>query len=190
MSVRRILVNSILAWIPLGVLVVMVAGMVYLTVQQSYRAGANDPQIQMATDARNALERGATPQSLVPTTQLDITQTLSPFLVIYDTSGQVAAASATLNGQPLNLPLGVFASAKSLPMDTITWTDPAGGRNAIVVLAYPNGYVMAGRSLTQVERREDNLNLQVLAAVLATLAGTFIAAALVEAIKARWGARG
>lgn len=186
-NIRRIAVASVLAWLPLAALAVMAAGMVYITVQQSYRSSANDPQIQMATDARNALESGAAPESLVPSTQLDIARSLSPFLVVYDPNGQVVAASATLHGQPLTLPAGVFASAKSMPVDTITWQPEPGVRNAVAVMSYSGGYVMAGRSLTQVELREDNLNEQVLAALVGTLVGTFVVVALVEAVKARVG---
>jgi hypothetical protein len=180
-----VLIASVLSWLPLAALAVLVAGMVYLTVQQSYRAGANDPQIQMATDARNALENGAAPQSLVPSTQLDIARSLSPFLVIYDAHGQVQAASATLHGQPLTLPAGVFANATSLQTDKITWQPEPGVRNAIVVMPYSSGYVMAGRSLTQVELRESNLELQVGAALIGTLIGTFLVVLVVEAVRPR-----
>jgi hypothetical protein len=182
---KRVLVASVLSWLPLAVLAVLVAGMVYLAVQQEYRADANDPQVQMATDARAALEGGATPQGLVPSTQVDIAQSLAPFLVIYDANGQVQAASATLHGQPLTLPAGVFASAKSLPVDTITWQPEPGVRDAIAVVSYPGGYVMAGRSLTQVEVRETNLELQVGAALIATLISTFLVVVVVEALRTR-----
>jgi hypothetical protein len=141
--------------------------------------------MQMATDARTALESGATPQSLVPSTPIDIAQSLAPFLVIYDANGQVQAASATLHGQPLHLPAGVFASAKRMAVDTITWQPEPGVRNAIAVLRYPGGFVMAGRSLTQVELRESNLDLQVGAALLVTLLGTFLVLVAVEALRAR-----
>jgi hypothetical protein len=97
----------------------------------------------------------------------------------------VQAASATLHGQPLTLPSGVFESAKGVPVDTITWQPEPGVRNAIAVMSYAGGYVMAGRSLTQVELRESSLQLQVLAALAATLVGTFVVVLFVEAVKAR-----
>lgn len=182
---RHTLVASVLQWIPLAALTVLVSGTVYLAVQQDERSAANDPQIQMAVDARNALMNGATPQSLVPASQLDISQSLAPYLVIYDASGQVVAASATLHGLSLVPPHGVFDSARALPMDIITWTAEPGVRSAIVMVHYPDGYVLAGRSLAQVEDREGNLELQIGAACVATLALTFLAVFVTRAVASR-----
>lgn len=187
MNIKRVLVTSVLSWLPLAALAVMAAGMVELTVQQNYRSGANDPQIQMVTDARTALESGASPESLVPSSQSDIARSLAPFLVVYDANGQVQAASATLHGRPLLLPAGVFQSTNALAVDTITWQPEPGVRNAIAVMRYSGGYVMAGRSLTQVELRESNLELQVLAALGATLVGLFVVVVVVEGLKTRVG---
>jgi hypothetical protein len=153
-NIRRALLASLLNWIPLATLTVLVSGLVYGVVQQAYRSTANDPQIQMALDARNALMHGVAPQSLVPTNQVDIAESLAPYLVIYDARRAIVAASATVHGDRLIPPSGVFASADTLPMDTITWTPEPGVRSAIVVVRYSGGYVLAGRSLQHIEERE------------------------------------
>ncbi len=46
---QRIL-NILKAWLPIAVVTIGLCGLAYLTVQQSLRQGANDPQIQMADD--------------------------------------------------------------------------------------------------------------------------------------------
>lgn len=184
-NLRRILGASILYWLPLAVLTILMSGLVYVAVQQDYRNSANDPQIQMALDARNALENGAAAQSLVPTSQVDIAQSLAPYLAIYDASGQVVAASATLHGQPLVVPPGVFDSARAMPMDVLTWMPEPGVRSAIVVVHYSQGYVLAGRSLIQVEDRETNLEKIVGAACVVTLVVTFGAVVVSRAL-ASW----
>ena len=184
-QLRRVLIASVLHWLPLATLTILIAGMVYLAVQQDERAGANDPQIQMAVDARNALENGASPQSLVPANQLDISRSLSPYLVIYDSNHQVVAASATLHGLALVPPSGVFDSARSLPMDVISWTAEPGVRSAVVILHYADGYVLAGRSLATVEDRENETALQVTAAAAVTLVLTYLAVLVTTLLAAR-----
>jgi hypothetical protein len=158
-NIRQTILISFIQWIPLALLIVMVSGLVYAVVQQNYRSNANDPQIQMATDARVALTQGASPQSLVPSNHIDIAQSLAPYLIIYDSNGKPAASSATLNGQTPTPPSGVFADARTMDMDTLTWEPATGVRSAIVVVHYAGGYVLAGRSLNIIEERESNLEL-------------------------------
>lgn len=171
----RAIVMSLIYWIPLAALTVLLSGLVYVAVQQNERSFANDPQVQMATDARIALDQGADPQSLVPANQIDIAQSLAPYLVIFDTTGQVRAAGATLHGAALVPPHGVFESATASGMDLITWTPEQGVRSAIVVTPYNGGFVLAGRSLLLVEQREAALSFQVEAACLVTLIITYLA---------------
>jgi hypothetical protein len=170
---RRTLGATLVQWIPLAALTVLLTGMIYVATQQSYRSGANDPQIQMATDAVNALERGASPQDLVAANTLDIAESLAPYLAIYDASHQVVASSATLHGAPLAPPSGVFDDAQINGMNVLTWQPEPGVRSAIVVKPYPGGFVLAGRSLQSVEERETSLEQMVLVGGLATLALTF-----------------
>lgn len=172
---RQIILASIVQWLPLAVLAVLMCGLVYLAVQQSYRSSADDPQIQMALDARTALARGVSPSQLVPAQTIDMAESLSPYLIIYDTSGRAVASSVTLDGQTPTPPPGVFDNARSKDMNKLTWMPQAGVRSAIVVIHYDNGYILAGRSLTVVEQREDNLVQAVIAACIATLLATFVA---------------
>jgi hypothetical protein len=173
-SLRRSILASIVRWIPLAALALLVAGMVYLVVQQNLRGAANDPQIQMATDARNALAGGATPESLMPANKIDIATSLAPYLAVYDANGRLLASSATLHGQPLDVPSGVFAAAKAQGINARSWMPEAGVRSAIVVVPAGDGYALAGRSLKLTEEREDQLLLQVSLACLATLGLTYL----------------
>jgi hypothetical protein len=153
----------------------LLTGMIYVATQRSYRSGANDPQIQMATDAVNALERGASPQDLVAANKLDIAESLAPYLAIYDANHQIVASSATLHGELLAPPSGVLDNAQTNGMNVLTWQPEAGVRSAIVIKSYPGGFVLAGRSLQSVEERETSLEQMVLIGGLATLALTFVA---------------
>ncbi len=183
---RQGIAASILSWLPLATLTVLIAGMVYVAVQQDYRGTANDPQMQMATDARNALDAGAPAETLLPPSKIDIAASLAPYLVIYDAAGQPVASSAMLHGQPIMPPSGVFAAASGTQMNVVTWMPEPGVRSAIVVTRYANGYVLAGRSLQQIENRESNLELIVGAACAATLALTFLAVLLSQLLSLRF----
>lgn len=162
-------------WLPLAALTVFMCGLVYAVVQQNYRSSANDPQMQMALDARNALSNGVAPSQLVPQNTIDMAQSLAPYLIIYDITGHAVASSVTLNGQTPTPPAGVFTSARAMQTDTLTWMPQSGVRSAIVVVHYDGGYVLSGRSLTAVEQREDSLLQLVIAACAATLVFTFVA---------------
>lgn len=180
MSLGRRIVVSVLHWLPLAVLTVLISGLIYVTVQQGYRNAANDPQLEMATDAVAALQNGADPSSVIPTNKIDLAQDLTPFLAVYDANSHLLASSATLHGQPLDpttgiLPSGIFASAKANPPDIVTWQATTGERTALVALPYNSGFVVGGRSLRPTEDREDKLLAQVVAGCLVTLVATYLA---------------
>jgi hypothetical protein len=83
-------------------------------------------------------------------------------------------------------PSGVLASASRTQMNVVTWMPESGVRSAIVVARYANGYVLAGRSLQQIENRESNLELIVGAACVVTLALTFLAVFLTQLLSLRF----
>lgn len=151
----------ILSWILLAILITGIAWLPYLLVQQDLRQGANDPQIQLAEDSAASLDAGQTPQQIVAATtsnadgKVDIAKSLAPYIVIYDTTGKPVASSASLNGQDPTIPAGIFADVHKNGEDRISWQSQSGVRSAIIVTQYKDGFVMAGRSLREVERRED-----------------------------------
>ncbi len=143
-------------WLPLAAVTTLLSGLVYLEVQQSLRWGANDPQIQMAEDAGAALTAGGTPASVLPDAQVEISGSLAPFMVIFNDSGEPLASSARLHGATPTLPSGIFDYTRQKGEDRVTWQPEAGVRIAAVVVAYDGtqpGFVLAGRSLREVEIR-------------------------------------
>jgi len=177
--------NILRHWLPLAVVVVLLCGLVYLTVQQSLRMGANDPQIQMAEDAAASLAAGGTPVSILPTSQLDISSSLAPFLVVYSDTGEPLASSGLLNGTAPLLPAGIFDYTRQKGEDRVSWQPESGVRVAAVVVAYGGsqpGFVLAGRSLREVEIREGQIEQISGIAMLVTLAGSLFAVGLCELI--------
>jgi hypothetical protein len=177
--IRRILRQ----WVPLAIAVTGLCGLVYLAVQQELRQNANDPQIQIAEDAAAVLEGGASPESVVPAGTVDIGRSLSPFLMVFDDRGAVAGSSAELHGRTPEFPGGVLDYVRTHGEDRVTWQPEEGVRIAAVVVRFQGaspGFVLAGRSLREVETREDGALLEAAAACLTLLAATLVAAVFGE----------
>ena len=152
------------SWLPLAATVTLLCGIIYGTVQQSYRQGANDPQYQMAADAAMTIEKGGNVQSLIPAVPVDISKTLTPFLIIYDDKGIPVASSGVLDGKIPSPPPGVFDYARTKGENVLTWQPRADVRQAIVVKRIAGaaaGFVLSGRSLLKVEEREQQLVKQI-----------------------------
>jgi hypothetical protein len=172
-------------WLPLAVVTAGLCGLVFLIGQQSLRLGANDPQIQMAEDAAGNLNAGASVESVVPAAKVEIAGSLAPFLIVFDDSEKVVASSATLHGSVPAYPTGVLDTTRKNGQDRVTWQPELGVRMATVVVRYDHGFVLAGRSLREVEKRADNLEYLCAAAMLAIWIATLALVAFGEWIGPR-----
>jgi hypothetical protein len=179
----RLIRSTLGHWLPLALVCTALCLLVYGAVQQDLRMGGDDPQIQLAEDAADILAGGALAGSVVPTTQIDVSRSLAPFVIVYDGSGKVLASSGLLHGQVPALPPGVLNYVRQHGQDRVTWQPEPGVRIAAVVARFDGsqaGSVLAGRSLREVEKREDNLLLLCSAALLVTLGASLLAVALCE----------
>jgi hypothetical protein len=143
-------------WVTLGALATAVSLLVYLVAQQTWRTSANDPQIQLARDAADALGAGRAVESVVPRETVDMERSLAPFLIVLDANGRVLAASGRLRGHVTGIPKGVLDYVRDRGEDRITWQPIGGVRIASVIVSYSGtgqGFVLAGRSLEETEHR-------------------------------------
>ncbi len=145
-----------------AVILALVFGFAYSVSQQVLRQSANDPQIQIAEDSAAKLAVGELPDFLRSNVygSVDAAKSLAPFLITFDGSGKMLASSVTLNGTTPLPPTGVFTYAKAHGEDRISWQPAKGVRVAAVIVHYSGvgeGYALSGRSLTEVEKRESNL---------------------------------
>lgn len=153
-------------WFGYAAVITLLCGIIYIVGQQGFRQSANDPQFQMVEDAANAISKGADPKSLIGTSApLEISETLSPYLIIYDRTGNLVANGALLNGKPLKIPQGVLDYVQKNGADKATWQPRQGVRQAMVAVrtnaAGKNYTVIAGRSLRKTEERIQTLAAQV-----------------------------
>lgn len=167
--------HIVFSWMPLAFLSTLFCGLVYITVQQNLRSSANDPQIQMAEDTAFALTSGKSTQALLPREQIDIRKSLAPYIIIFDESGKPILSSAILDGK-IPLPPGkLFTDIHKQPHEIqFTWEQQRGIRSAAVMTSYGNnaGFVLAGRSLREIEKRENNLVSEVFIVWIVSLLGT------------------
>jgi hypothetical protein len=99
------------SFIPLFITVTCLSLLVFICCQQIYRLSANDPQIQMAEDAKIYLSGGGS-YSFTDQNKTEMSQSLAPFLMLYDKDKKLISYSAVLHGNPPVLPVGVLDNAK------------------------------------------------------------------------------
>jgi hypothetical protein len=142
-----------------------VALALYAIPQQVLRKGANDPQIQMATDLAAILNRFGVEDGLRQGARLnaggvvDMAHSLSPFLIVYDEQGTPLGSNAQLNGVTPVPPRGVFDYVRSHGEERVSW-QPVFGAHSVRIAAVVErvngpqpGFVLAGRSMREVEAR-------------------------------------
>lgn len=155
-------------------IVTLFAGLVYAAVQQNYRMNANDPQIQLAEDLSITLANGEPAPTLgINDPKVDLVHSLAIFFSVFDETGKLIVSSADLNGNAPVPPQGVFDSARKNEQNRFTWQPEKDIRIATVIVHYKtekaSGFILVGRSLREVEKREDTLTKQVAAAWLASI---------------------
>jgi hypothetical protein len=176
---RPILARAAVLWVPLAAAVTGISGVVYAADLNGLRSSANDPQIQMVEEAVASLNAGASPKSVVPSTTVDMSTSLRPYLILFDGAHRPVASSVTLHGRQPDLPPSVLDGLQSGRQDRITWQPEPGVREAAVIEPWRGGAVLAGRSLRLTEERETDLELLVAAGWLGTLLLTALAAVVV-----------
>ena len=150
--------SSLLAHFAAAIITTGIILLIYASVQQSHRATANDPQLQMARDLSNALRTGRPASNLLVWDTVDLTQSLGTFAEIFDPQGQPIHSTGFLNGQLPQPPAGVFDFTRDNYEDVITWQPQNNVRLAMVFEKVNGaGFVAVGRSLKEVEVRESNL---------------------------------
>jgi hypothetical protein len=150
-------VRSLTIWIVLGVAVTIVFGGAYVVAQQAARHAADHPQVEMTRDAVARLEAGASPDSVLPKSAVDLATSKDPYLIVVDQENRILTSSATLDGGPIVPPAGVFDYVRAHGEDLVTWQPAPGVRSAIVVDSFGQGFVVAGRSLADTENLESSL---------------------------------
>lgn len=139
-----------------------VAFALYAIPQTVLRSGLNDPQNQMAGDlARVLADKGTVAiANTAPEEQIDMAQSLAPFVIVYDDQGHPTASQAVLNGAVPSPPRGVFEYVRQHGEERVSWQPVLGGESGVRIAAIvrrvdgpSHGFVLAGRNMREVEAR-------------------------------------
>lgn len=161
----------------------------YAIPQQVLRHGANDPQIQMATDLAaflnsHGVTSGVHQRALQKDDAIvDMNQSLAPFLIVYNDAGQPLDSTGQLDGKIPTPPAGVFDYVRRHGEERVSWQPILGSVRGVRVAAVVErvggaqpGFVLAGRSLREVEAREEQVRKMAGLAWLGMLGLIFIGA--------------
>jgi hypothetical protein len=168
--------RAVVLFVPAAALLTLCVALVYGAVQHVYRTSANDPQMQLATDASLRLDGGTSPRSLVGRGTVDLARSLAVHITVFGRDDQVLASNARLGGTVPTPPNGVLDGVKLAGLHWLTWQPRSGVRVAAVVVPWRGGTILVGRSLAPIEDREADLEQLCLAAWLLGLAGLAVAA--------------
>lgn len=115
---------------------------------------------------------------MIGTTTVDLSQSLAPYMIVYSDDGTPLISSGKINGKMPSIPRGVFDYVRQHGESRITWQPRQDIRQAIVVTRFTSqkaGFILTGRSLREVEKRENQVFFIIDAAWLVILCGTFLA---------------
>ena len=169
--------SNILSHFAASLVVTILCGAIYVSVQQSHRSVANDPQLQIALDMKNAIEKNLSLEKWMTKDSIELSGSLSVFKVVYNKIGEPTQSTALLDGSLPKLPKGVFDFTRKQKEDVLTWQPRQGIRMAMVVEAVQSpaiGFVAVGRSLKETEKRVSNLTLMLFISWLGCMGVIFI----------------
>jgi hypothetical protein len=168
--------HRIIAWLAATIIITLIFGSVYVTLQQSGRHSAN--AAPAAAAAAQVQQMG-----FKPTTEpgLELTADSGVFVIVFGEDNKLTSTTVSLHGAPPDIPAGVLETARTLGSDVVTWQPEPGLRMAVVARQAPGGVIVAGQSLTPFED-SDRMTQLFLAAgwlgSLVVLAGAYAATAL------------
>lgn len=156
-------------------------GICAVTMQQVLRRGANEPQYDMVRQFSSELASGTKPKEAIPPGYVDAATSLEPFTIFYDEQDVPQAGTGYLDQSKPTPPAGVFDYARQHGMNVLTWQPRRDVRIAVVmkhVSGNNPGFLLAGRSLRNVEQGESLLWWMTLVGwiflMIATALGVFI----------------
>jgi hypothetical protein len=179
--------RTLLLALSLLFVITFACGLAYLIAQQIIRQGANTEPAILATETAIKLNAG-NPNDSVPADKVDLSRSLEPFVMVLDSNWHTIASSATMGKNMPAFP-ALTASTFQNGDARITWEPLKGLRFATVTVKYSGGYIVAGQSLKEAERLEDNIFSLVLFAWIGGVALAEICLWLISRIMKKGNAR-
>lgn len=141
-------------------IVTVLCGLIYISVQQVHRSMANDPQLSIAREIANRLNKDLPVKKSMDADTVELENSLSVFITFYNSNKEATQSTGLLHAHFPQLPNGVYEFVNANKEDVFTWQPEAAVRMAVVLEKVKSptvAYVAVGRSLTETEKRESNL---------------------------------
>ena len=164
--------KNIVLWLPLALTITLLCLIVYVSVQQVLRLGANDPQIQIARDYADQKDSNLILKNIKALDKVDIDKSLNTFVMDFNQKGTLLESNGYFYNSTPQLPSGVFKD--NIVESKFTWEPESNVRIALVLEKTNTGYIAVGRSLKEVEAREDQLGRDIAVGWIFTLIISFI----------------
>ncbi len=141
-----------------AIIATVLTGLIYVSVQQAYRMGANDPQLQVARHIAYKISANRPVTNMAYNDTVNLLQSLATFIQVYNANHVLITSTGYIGLTAPLVPPGVLDAAAHNGENLVTWQPTQGVRLACVIEATSKGnYVLVGRSLAEVEKRESNL---------------------------------
>ena len=156
--------QRVIGWLAAAVIITLIFGSTYVTMQQLGRRSAN------AAPTAAAAAQVQSNASQIPTApRLELTPDSGVFLIVYGADDKPVAGTVTLHGSLPVLPAGVLQAARTYGSDAVTWQPEPGLRMAVVARPAGGQVVVAGQSLTPYEDTDRMVQLFLGAGWLASM---------------------
>lgn len=136
-------------WVAAALIVTIVFGSVYLTLQHIGRQAVNDAPAAAA--AVQVQQIGSDPAT---GPRLELTKDSGIFIMVYGEDNKPVFSTVTLHGEVPNLPVGVLDTTRIAGTDAVTWQPEPGLRMAVVTRQAAGRVVVAGQSLIPFENTD------------------------------------
>lgn len=167
-----------IAWLPLAAAVTGLSMLCYLGAQQVLRQSFNDAPVQIAEGALSEINAGTKPAD-VTNGHVDIAQSITPFVIVYDADGKVIGGNGQLDGQIPTPPHGVFENVDFWRYGH-SWEPKNDIRIDAAIIPFTvngvSGFVLGGRNMRLMEAHIEHLGALMLAAWAVIMFTTFVLA--------------
>lgn len=152
--------RTVAIFLALVILVSLIFASICWAARGTMRQAANDPQVEVTDQVAGIIRQGVPLDAIVGgAEQIDVVQSDALFVMIFDKDKNLAGSSAVLNGQPLSVPGESFDQAKATGDYRFDWQVSDDRKVAAVMKPVDDtGYVLAGRSLAEYEKRANALS--------------------------------
>src|SRR2546426_504951 len=113
--------RGVLIFLLLAAMSTVICLAIYVSVQQTYRNNANDPQVEAAQTISNVMDQGVPADAITgQSDQVDLEKSLSLFISIFDKDGKLVSSTGKIGNDSPTPPPGMFDYLKAHGQERFT----------------------------------------------------------------------